>query len=94
MLTIESLIYCTRALAFFVPSAVGVQEGGYIMIGAALGLAPDLALSLSLLKRGRDLLIGVPALVSWQLLEFRAHRAAASGGSRFAGNLAVDRREQ
>jgi glycosyltransferase 2 family protein len=68
---IESLLYAIRSVAFMVPNAIGVQEGAYVMLGAALGLAPDFALGLSLLKRGRDLLLGIPVLVSWQLFESR-----------------------
>ena len=51
------------------PSGVGVQEGAYIVLGAAFGLAPDLALGLSLLKRGRDFLLGIPSLASWHWFE-------------------------
>lgn len=66
---IEGLIYAVRSAAFMVPIAAGVQEGGYLLVGAAFGLSPDQALALSLLKRGRDLTLGVPALLGWQALE-------------------------
>jgi putative membrane protein len=69
VLVIESLLYAARSMAFAVPNAVGVQEGAYILLGASFGLSPETALALSLLKRARDLTIGVPALVAWQLLE-------------------------
>ncbi len=66
---IEGLLYAVRSAAFMVPVAAGVQEGGYLLVGAAFGLAPDQALALSLLKRGRDLALGLPALAGWQVLE-------------------------
>lgn len=66
---IEGLLYAVRSAAFMVPIAAGVQEGGYLLVGAAFGLAPDQALALSLLKRGRDLTLGVPALLGWQAFE-------------------------
>jgi glycosyltransferase 2 family protein len=69
VLVIESLLYAARSLAFFVPNAVGVQEGAYILLGGSFGLTPDVALALSLLKRARDLAIGLPALGAWQLVE-------------------------
>jgi glycosyltransferase 2 family protein len=69
VLAIESLLYAIRSVAFAVPNAVGVQEGAYVLLGAIFGLAPETALALSLLKRGRDLAIGVPALLAWQALE-------------------------
>ncbi len=71
VIVIESLLYAARSVAFAVPNAVGVQEGAYIMLGAAFGLTPEVALALSLLKRARDLVIGVPALIAWQILESR-----------------------
>jgi putative membrane protein len=69
VLAIESLLYAIRSVAFAVPNALGVQEGAYVMLGAAFGLTPETALALSLLKRARDLAIGVPALLVWQMLE-------------------------
>ena len=71
VIAIESLLYAIRSVAFAVPNAVGVQEGAYLMLGAGFGLTPEIALALSLLKRARDLVIGVPALVVWQVLEGR-----------------------
>jgi glycosyltransferase 2 family protein len=69
VLVIESLLYTVRSVAFAVPNAVGVPEGAYILLGASFGLTPETALALSLLKRGRDLVIGLPALGTWQLIE-------------------------
>jgi putative membrane protein len=69
VLVIESLLYATRSAAFLVPNAVGIQEGAYIVFGAAFGLSPETALALSLLKRARDLVIGLPAVGVWQIVE-------------------------
>ena len=69
MLVIESLLYAIRTVAFAIPNAVGVQEGAYILVGGAFGLTPEMGLALSLLKRARDLVIGLPALGAWQALE-------------------------
>ena len=66
---IEALTYAVRSVAFMVPMAAGVQEGGYLLVGAAFGLSPDQALALSLMKRARDLALGVPALIGWHALE-------------------------
>ena len=71
VLVIESLLYAIRSVAFVVPNAIGVQEGAYIMLGAQFGLGPDMALALSLLKRGRDLLLGIAPLLVWQFVETR-----------------------
>jgi glycosyltransferase 2 family protein len=69
VLVIESLLYGIRTFAFAIPNAVGVQEGAYILVGTAFGLTPEMALALSLLKRARDLAIGLPALGVWQVVE-------------------------
>ena len=78
VLTLESLLHAARAAAFMVPNGIGVQEGAYIVLGASFGLAPDVALALSLLKRGRDLVLGVAALVAWQVIETRRQRLRVS----------------
>jgi glycosyltransferase 2 family protein len=69
VLVIEGLVYAIRSVAFAVPNAIGVQEGAYVILGASFGLTPEMALALSLLKRARDLVIGLPAFAAWQLLE-------------------------
>jgi putative membrane protein len=70
-IAIDSLLYGVRSAAFMVPNAVGVQEGGFIVLGGLFGVGPDAALALSFVKRGRDLIIGVPALLVWQAIEGR-----------------------
>jgi len=52
-----------------VPGGLGVQEGGFILIGGALGLDPTTSLALAGARRIRDLLIFVPGLLTWQLAE-------------------------
>lgn len=71
VLTIESLIFAVRSAAFVIPGALGVQEGAYLLLAPLFGLDPQVALALSLIKRARDLAIGVPALLLWQLGEGR-----------------------
>jgi putative membrane protein len=66
---LESLVFALRGAIFIVPTSIGVQEGGYVLVGALFGLNPEAALALSLLKRVRDLVFGVPALVAWQAAE-------------------------
>jgi len=66
---IEGLIQAVSSAAFFVPGALGVQEGGFIVIGGALGLDPPTCLALAGARRIRDLLIYVPGLVAWQVAE-------------------------
>ncbi|HZZ10860.1 MAG TPA: lysylphosphatidylglycerol synthase domain-containing protein [Paraburkholderia sp.] len=76
---IESLIQALSSAAFFVPGGLGVQEGGFILIGGAMGLEPSLCLALAGARRIRDLLIFVPGLIAWQFAESakRGPRCAA-----------------
>ncbi|MCK6452414.1 MAG: lysylphosphatidylglycerol synthase domain-containing protein [Alphaproteobacteria bacterium] len=70
-LILESLVQAVRSAAFIVPGALGVQETGYILLGTLLGLSPELGLSLALVKRARELLVGLPGLLAWQMAEGR-----------------------
>jgi putative membrane protein len=65
-LALESVIFAIRSAAFMVPGALGIQEGAYVLVGAALGLPSEAALALALVKRARELALGLPALVAWQ----------------------------
>lgn len=64
---LESAVFAVRSAAFLVPAALGVQEGAYVLIGAALGLPAETALALALVKRGRELALGLPSLATWML---------------------------
>ncbi|HET7335057.1 MAG TPA: lysylphosphatidylglycerol synthase domain-containing protein [Rhizomicrobium sp.] len=77
VVAIEALLCGIRSAAMFIPGALGVQEAGYAMIGPLFGLPPDQALALSLLRRARDIVIGVPVLLIWQGME--GERAFAAG---------------
>lgn len=72
VLTLESLMAAVRGVAFMSPGALGVQEGAYVLAAPLLGLNPGHALALSLLKRAKDVAVGVPALLLWQADEGRA----------------------
>ena len=90
-LVIESLLYAARTAAFAIPNAVGVQEGAYILFGAAFGLSPETALALSLMKRARDLVIGLPTVAVWQIVEGgRLWRRKRKPDRDFAGTRAPE----
>ena len=81
-LILESLAFALRTAAFAVPARLGVQEGGYVVLGALFGLSPEVALALSLLKRARELSTGLPCLIVWQSLEARRDLAGLERESR------------
>jgi putative membrane protein len=70
-LGIESLLYAMRSAAPFVPNALGVQEAAYAVLAPLFGVSVEFALALSLLKRARDVVLGVPVLLLWQAAEGR-----------------------
>lgn len=74
VIALESLIFALRGAAFVVPGAIGVQEAGYVLLGPLLGLDPQAAVALSLIKRARDVVIGLPSLVAWQAVEIGLRR--------------------
>lgn len=66
---LQSLSRGIRSAAFMVPAGLGVQEGGIMLLTAALGFDAGAGLTLALVKRAREILVGLPALVVWQRLE-------------------------
>jgi putative membrane protein len=86
-LLLESLGQAVRVSAFIVPGALGVQEGGYLVLGTVLGFAPETSLALSLAKRVRELVLGLTGLVVWQaggaaaILHARGAGRGEAGGS-------------
>src|SRR5258705_12108314 len=66
-LLLESLGQAIRGAAFAVPGALGVQEGGYLLLAPLAGLPPDTALALSLAKRAREIILGLPGLLYLRL---------------------------
>jgi putative membrane protein len=68
-LMLESLGQAIRGAAFAIPGSLGVQEGGYLLLARMIGLPPEAALALSLAKRARELLLGLPGIVYLHFVE-------------------------
>src|SRR5579883_549309 len=68
---VTALVEAASSSAFLVPGALGVQEGTFLVLGHVLGLPPQVALALALVRRARDVLVYGPALALWQLGEGR-----------------------
>jgi putative membrane protein len=62
---VESMTSAARGMAFFVPSGVGVQEMTLLSMSKLVGIDMELALALSIAKRARELVLGVPGLLAW-----------------------------
>ncbi len=70
-LLLECFTLAIRSAAFFLPGGLGAQEGGFIFIGYILGIPPHISLAVSLIKRCREIILGVPGLLFWHILESR-----------------------
>lgn len=75
-IAVEAVLCALRSAAVFVPGALGVQEAGYALLLPLFGLPAEMGLAVSLLKRAREIAIGVPVLLMWQGLEGRRALAA------------------
>jgi putative membrane protein len=80
---LESLTMTARSFVFLVPAGLGVQEASLVAFGALLGIDADLALALSLAKRMREILFGVPALLSWYWVEGRRQLQHVRGSGKY-----------
>jgi hypothetical protein len=72
-IALESAAYAGRAILFFIPAGLVTQEAGLIAAGVVLGLSPAEALTIGLVLRLRDVVLGVP-LLAWPLHEYRHAR--------------------
>ncbi len=68
-IVLESVVQALRQVAFVIPAGLGVQEAGLVGIGYLLGVSSGVSLALSLARRMREVLFGLPALASWQWVE-------------------------
>jgi glycosyltransferase 2 family protein len=74
---LEALLSTLRSLAAPVPAAIGVQEWSYALLAKLFGLPEEMGVAVSLLKRAREIVLGVPALLYWQATEGRKALAEA-----------------
>ncbi len=77
-LVIESLGQAVKSAGFVVPGALGVSEGGFVVVGSLFGLPPAVSIALALIKRLREIALGLPALAAWQWLDRRWQRLPAA----------------
>jgi putative membrane protein len=76
-LVIESLGMAGRSGGFAIPAALGAQEGGFVLAAAAVGVALAPALALSLVKRLREILVGLIGMALWRQETARRHPLSA-----------------
>jgi putative membrane protein len=80
VMAIESLVCAARSAAVFIPNALGVQEAAYAVVAPLFGVGAEFGLAVSLLKRARDIALGVPILLIWHAAEGQQALARKSTG--------------
>jgi putative membrane protein len=73
-IAIEALTQAVRHASFVVPAGLGVQEAAVLLFGYLAGVGGETALALALVKRMREIVLGLPALLSWHWFEARRLR--------------------
>ncbi len=69
---IEALAQLIKVGSFLIPLSIGAQEGGFIIVFSAMGLPPSVGLTLSFVRRIRELLwVGLGLALAGQL-EYKA----------------------
>jgi putative membrane protein len=66
---IEGLLGAARTVGFLLPAGLGIQEGALLLLCGWAGVPGHVALALALVKRARELGVGLPGLLTWAVLE-------------------------
>lgn len=72
---LESLGQAVRSVGFVLPGGLGAQESGIVAAGVMVGINPDLALAVALIKRARELAYGIPGLIVRSVVDLAGRRA-------------------
>ncbi len=65
---IEALTQLVRVGSFFIPLSIGAQESGFVLIFAGMGMPADLGLTVSFVRRIKELIwVGMGLVMGWAL---------------------------
>lgn len=65
----EALIQVLRIVTFFIPSSIGAQEGGIVLIFSQFGFANPVSLTFAVLRRVREIVWVGLGLLLWSFVE-------------------------
>ena len=74
---LESLIQVLRIITFFIPSSVGLQEGGIMLIFSQLGFNQASGLAFALIRRAREIVWIAVGLTLWSFIKEKPARKKA-----------------
>ncbi len=66
---LEALIQVLRIITFFIPSSVGLQEGGIVLIFSQFGLNQGSGLAFALIRRIREMIWIAVGLALWSFMK-------------------------
>jgi glycosyltransferase 2 family protein len=61
-LAIDGTVAGLRTFGFMIPAAAGIQEASFMLAAAVFGISPAAAIAASLVRRARDLALGIGTL--------------------------------
>lgn len=73
-LWVDSLTGAARTLAFFMPAGLGAQELALLALGRSLGIDSTALMTLAVVKRLRELVVGGMGLAAWGLVRRAGER--------------------
>jgi len=65
VIIIESVTSIIRSAAFFIPSAIGIQELAFVIVGELVGYSSIVSFSVAIGRRLREIMVGIPAIITW-----------------------------
>ena len=68
---LDSVAQLVRAGTFFIPANIGTLEGSLVVLGAAITGSPALGLTISVIRRFKDILWILLGLLIWWLFSFK-----------------------
>lgn len=76
---LEALIQVLRIATFFIPSSIGAQEGGIMVIFSQIGFANASGLTFAIVRRLREIIWIGFGLLLWSMIEDRPKIKTAAG---------------
>ncbi len=68
---LEALVQVLRIVTFFIPSSIGAQEGGIVLIFSQLGFVKEASVTFAVVRRLREMIWLGCGLLVWALMEDR-----------------------
>jgi uncharacterized protein (TIRG00374 family) len=85
---IEAVAQMVRTGAFFIPAAIGVQEGAFLLVCGAITGSPSVGLAVSVVRRIREIIWIIWGFALGALYSIKSRKAKAETGAQKTGEKA------